>query len=67
MYTTVLSHDGYDFPAMGDWEHFIHHQKYNCNYGSSLAPLDVLFGTYDDGMDVWDRIKRKKERMKVKN
>ena len=25
MYTTVLSHDGYDFPGKGDWDHFVHH------------------------------------------
>jgi len=26
--------------------HYLHHAKFDCNFGSSIFPLDALFGTY---------------------
>jgi sterol desaturase/sphingolipid hydroxylase (fatty acid hydroxylase superfamily) len=51
--SAILGHDGHDFPGSGDWMHYIHHIKCDCNYGSPNAPFDLLFGTvdYDDGED----------------
>ena len=35
-----------------------HHAHFNCNYGTTMVPLDKLFGTYEDGSK-WDRYKDK--------
>lgn len=42
-------HDGYDQPAGGSLFHYLHHAHFECNYGTPMVPLDVLFGTYEDG------------------
>jgi hypothetical protein len=26
--------------------HYLHHAKFDCNFGSSIFPLDALFGTH---------------------
>ena len=55
IYKAVLSHDGYGFPGAGAWDHYIHHVKFNCNYGSN-SPFDWLFGSFDDGADEWKKL-----------
>lgn len=47
--SAVLGHDGHDFPGSGDWFHYLHHTKTDCNYGSPNAPLDWVFGSIDYG------------------
>ena len=42
-------HDGHDQPCGGSLFHYIHHAKFEYNYGTPMVPLDVLFGTYADG------------------
>eukprot|EP00040_Diaphanoeca_grandis_P003406 m.24862 g.24862 ORF g.24862 m.24862 type:complete len:320 (+) comp14775_c0_seq1:183-1142(+) len=42
-------HDGYDKPAGGSYFHYIHHSKYEWNYGTPMVPMDKLFGSYADG------------------
>ena len=29
-----------------DQFHYLHHAKFECNYGSASFPLDALFGTF---------------------
>lgn len=45
----IAGHDGHDQPAGGSKFHFIHHSKFEYNYGTPMVPLDVWFGTYEDG------------------
>lgn len=43
-------HDGYGPPGADDVGHYLHHTKFECNYGFSFPNyLDRAFGTYDDG------------------
>ena len=30
----------------GSKMHYLHHSKFDCNFGSSIFPLDALFGTF---------------------
>lgn len=47
-------HDGYDQPAGGSHFHYLHHAHFECNYGTPMVPLDVWFGTYEDGSK-WEK------------
>jgi len=43
-------HDGYGAPGADDVGHYLHHSKFECNYGFSFPNyLDKLCGTYEDG------------------
>jgi sterol desaturase/sphingolipid hydroxylase (fatty acid hydroxylase superfamily) len=42
----VAGHDGYDQPAGGSKFHYLHHTLVDCNYGTPMVPMDVLFGSY---------------------
>jgi sterol desaturase/sphingolipid hydroxylase (fatty acid hydroxylase superfamily) len=43
-------HDGYGPPGADDVGHYLHHSKFECNYGFSFPNyLDRAFGTYEDG------------------
>lgn len=55
----IIGHDGYSFPGSGDWTHYVHHVKFDCNYGSANCGMDWLFATYDDGEDLWKRMELK--------
>jgi sterol desaturase/sphingolipid hydroxylase (fatty acid hydroxylase superfamily) len=48
----------------GNYFHYLHHKYFECNYGGSLAPLDVLFGTFHDGSDTAQAAMR--ERMQAR-
>lgn len=42
-----LGHDGFQWPVgSGDYYHLLHHQHFDCNYGTPNVPLDKWFGTY---------------------
>lgn len=41
---------GVDFAA-GSHFHYQHHKYFECNYGGSLIPLDIWFGTFHDGTE----------------
>eukprot|EP00300_Choanocystis_sp_HF-7_P012229 c17800_g2_i1.p1 GENE.c17800_g2_i1~~c17800_g2_i1.p1 ORF type:complete len:432 (-),score=65.23 c17800_g2_i1:612-1907(-) len=43
----AASHSGWEDHWHSDQFHYLHHQKFECNYGTQ-APLDKLFGTYRD-------------------
>ena len=57
-------HDGYDQPAGGSYFHYIHHAHYEYNFGTPMVPLDVLFGSYEDGSR-WDN--KDKKQVSAKN
>jgi len=43
-------HDGYGAPGADDVGHYLHHTKFECNYGFSFPNyLDRLCGSYEDG------------------
>jgi sterol desaturase/sphingolipid hydroxylase (fatty acid hydroxylase superfamily) len=54
----ISGHDGFDSPAGGSLVHYLHHVKTTVNFGTSLVPLDKLFGTWDDGTE-WRKQKAK--------
>ena len=51
--------------------HYLHHKKFEVNYGDGLIPLDKWFGTFHDGSPEAEarmlaRFEEKKARMKAK-
>jgi len=55
----AVSHTGFDKLIVAgkpiidsnNYFHYLHHKYFECNYGSTLAPMDQLFGTFHDGSD----------------
>jgi lathosterol oxidase len=41
-----LGHDGFQWPGSGDFFHLLHHQYFDCNYGTPIVPLDYYLGTF---------------------
>jgi len=44
-----LGHDGFQFPGMGNYFHYLHHAHFEINYGDTLIPWDWLFNTFGTG------------------
>jgi sterol desaturase/sphingolipid hydroxylase (fatty acid hydroxylase superfamily) len=68
-YTSISpigGHDGFDQPGGGSFIHYLHHAHFNCNYGTTMVPLDKLFGTYEDGSKWAKHMDKKKEQEKQK-
>jgi sterol desaturase/sphingolipid hydroxylase (fatty acid hydroxylase superfamily) len=42
----AASHSGWEDHFQSDQFHYLHHAKFECNYGTSGPPLDKLFGTF---------------------
>ena len=42
----AASHSGWEDHMQSDQFHYLHHKKFECNYGSASFPLDNLFGTF---------------------
>lgn len=42
----AASHSGYEDHFQSDQFHYLHHAKFECNYGTSGPPMDKLFGTF---------------------
>jgi sterol desaturase/sphingolipid hydroxylase (fatty acid hydroxylase superfamily) len=38
-FSPLPGHDGYDQPGGGSHYHFLHHSKFNCNYGTPMMPM----------------------------
>jgi len=56
-FRSIIAHDGFMIPGAGQaWDHYIHHVKFECNYGNSNAPFDWLFGTFDDGKEYYEML-----------
>jgi sterol desaturase/sphingolipid hydroxylase (fatty acid hydroxylase superfamily) len=53
----IGGHDGYGDPGCGDDYHYMHHAKFECNYGTPVFSFDKLFGTYQDGKEYLESIK----------
>lgn len=59
IFNAAVSHTGFDKVMIGgkvgmesnNYFHYLHHKNFECNYGSTLAPMDQLFGTFHDGSD----------------
>ena len=39
----------------GSYFHYLHHRKFECNYGTAGEPLDRWFGTYRGSLDPKDK------------
>ena len=51
MLSPVTGHHGFSEPG-GSLSHYIHHAKFECNYGTSrVVPLDHLLGTQREAAD----------------
>jgi len=46
----LIGHSGFNAPGGGSYPHYLHHAKYEINYGENYAPLDWLFGTFGNGI-----------------
>eukprot|EP00659_Diplonema_papillatum_P019922 gene19922-30641_t len=46
----AASHSGFEDIWQSDAFHAIHHQKFECNYGSSDMPMDHIAGTFRDSL-----------------
>ena len=66
------SHSGFDryvvagsrTVAGGDRFHTLHHRYFDCNYGTSLVPMDKWFGTWHDGSDAaTEMVKERRRRL----
>jgi len=41
----LIGHDGVGFPGGASQPHWLHHHKFECNYGENYAPMDWIFGS----------------------
>ncbi len=70
------SHSGFDryvitgevTVAGGDRFHTLHHRYFDCNYGTSLVPLDKWFGTWNDGSEeAREMVKERRQRLTARS
>lgn len=50
----AASHSGWEDHMQSDQFHYLHHARFECNYGSASFPLDNMFGTFVDVLDNTD-------------
>lgn len=50
MLSPACSHSGWEDHVQSDQFHYLHHARFECNYGSASMPLDHWFGTFRDKM-----------------
>ena len=55
-----IGHDGFLFPGGGDYFHSLHHQHFDCNYGSPHVPIDYLVGVFAASKEEVGQIWKKK-------
>jgi sterol desaturase/sphingolipid hydroxylase (fatty acid hydroxylase superfamily) len=55
-----IGHDGFEFPGGGDFYHSLHHQYFDCNYGTSQVPIDYMLGLFAASKEDVGKIWRKK-------
>lgn len=56
-FNAAVSHTGFDKLIVAgkpiidsnNYFHYLHHKYFECNYGSTIVPMDQLFGTFHDG------------------
>jgi len=44
----AASHSGWEDNWQSDQFHYLHHAKFECNYGTTAVPYDKWFGTYQE-------------------
>ena len=57
VFNAAVSHTGFDRLIVNgrfaiesnNHFHYLHHKHFECNYGSTIAPMDQLLGTFHDG------------------
>lgn len=57
LFNAAVSHTGFEKVIVGgrlslesnNYFHYLHHKLFECNFGSTLVPMDHLFGTFHDG------------------
>merc|ERR1711871_870888 len=47
----AASHSGWEDHFQSDQFHYLHHKRFECNYGSSGTALDKIFGTFRSSLD----------------
>ncbi len=65
-FNAAVSHTGFDklivagkpLVESNNYFHYLHHKYFECNYGSTLAPMDQIFGTFHDGSNESHRAMR---------
>lgn len=75
IFNAAVSHSGFDKLLIGgrtgiesnNYFHYLHHKHFECNYGSTIAPLDQLFGTFHDGSDEAQETLRKRMRERLQD
>lgn len=69
-FNAAVSHSGFDKLIIAgnvsiesnNYFHYLHHKYFECNYGSTVAPMDQLFGTFHDGSDEAQQAARERMR-----
>jgi len=63
-----LGHDGFQLPyGAGDDFHYLHHKHFDCNYGSAIDSIDLLFGTAIANEDELWTMRERSVRLKTKS
>jgi sterol desaturase/sphingolipid hydroxylase (fatty acid hydroxylase superfamily) len=52
----AAGHSGWEDHWQSDQFHYIHHAKFECNYGGGGIPVDAWFGTLRDTLSGTDRL-----------
>ena len=70
VFNAAVSHTGFERVIVGgriplesnNYFHYLHHKLFDCNFGSTLVPMDQLFGTFHDGTPgSFDALRRRKQ------
>jgi len=56
----AASHSGWEDAWQSDQFHYLHHAKFECNYGTPAVPYDYWFGTYQDALPISEQDQKKK-------
>jgi len=51
MLSPAEAHSGWEDHNGGDLMHYIHHAKFECNYGDGSFVMDKIFGTFRDSLE----------------
>merc|ERR1712032_1222303 len=45
-----MGHSGWEDHVHSDQFHYVHHARFECNYGAASVPLDKFFGTFGESL-----------------
>ena len=68
LFNAAVSHSGFEKLMISrqvgiesnNYFHYLHHKYFECNYGSTTAPMDQLFGTFHDGSEQAQKMTRER-------